>query len=129
MDGCIDNTSRVNFLQVVNGHTSSSTAHNLQNNHHSSSTTAPYHLNGFSNHHHPPMHNQDVYTNSDFDPDDSLEGTSVDDGDSDRDPTELDSPLQEFQKAEEVVAKIAKHLQVSRKWRNSIRKFGKEIRK
>ena len=57
-----------------------------------------------------------MYTNSDFDPNDSLEGTSVDDNESDKEYLDtnggVEHPLIEFQRAEEVVVKVAKHLQV-----------------
>ena len=62
-------------------------------------------------------YHNDVYTNSDFDPNDSLEGTSVDDNESDKEYLDtngggVEHPLIEFQRAEEVVVKVVKHLQV-----------------
>jgi hypothetical protein len=79
---------------ITNGHT----------HHHQEKCQGKAYLNGYHN---------DVYTNSDFDPDDSLEGTSVDDGDSDKEDLSSNSPLQDFLKAEDAVTKVAKHIQVA----------------
>ena len=58
------------------------------------------------------LHN-DVYTNSDFDPDDSLEGTSVDEPDLDIDAQKHRERLLVFKKAESVVSQVNQHLQDS----------------
>ena len=60
-------------------------------------------------------HAKDVYTNSDFDQDDSLEGTSVDDPDTADQNQALKAAgrMIVFKKAEEVVSHVAQHLRES----------------
>ena len=59
-------------------------------------------------------HHEDIYTNSDFDQDDSLEGTSVDDPESDNDALKQAGRMIVFKKAEEVVSHVAHHLRESK---------------
>ena len=71
-------------------------------------------INGHTNGH---LNGQakDVYTNSDFDQDDSLEGTSVDDPDTPDQNQALKAAgrMIVFKKAEEVVTHVAQHLRES----------------
>ena len=59
-------------------------------------------------------HIEDVYTNSEFEQDESLEGTSVDDPESDNDALKQAGRLIVFKKAEEVVAHVALNIRESR---------------
>ena len=59
-------------------------------------------------------HAQDIYTNSDFDQDDSLEGTSVDEPETkDNQALKVAGRMIVFRKAEEVVTHVAQHLRES----------------
>ena len=78
---------------------------------------------GHPSHHQPYLngHQSDVYTNSDFDPDDSsLEGTSVDEPESLSPEDDNNDALKQagrmlvFRKAEEVVSHVTRHLHESR---------------
>jgi hypothetical protein len=70
-------------------------------------------------HHYLNGHHSDIYTNSDFDPEDSsLEGTSVDEPESlspdDNDALKQAGRMLVFRKAEEVVSHVTRHLHDSR---------------
>ena len=69
------------------------------------------HVNG---HRIPNGHHGEVYTNSEFDHDDSLEGTSVDDPESDNDALKQAGRLIVFKKAEEVVSQVVTNIRESR---------------
>ena len=69
------------------------------------------HVNG---HRIPNGHHPDVYTNTEFGRDDSLEGTSVDDPESDNDALKTAGRLIVFKKAEEVVATVVQNIRESR---------------
>ena len=59
-------------------------------------------------------HAKDIYTNSDFDQDDSLEGTSVDEPETkDNQALKVAGRMIVFRKAEEVVSHVAQHLRES----------------
>ena len=62
----------------------------------------------------PNGHRGDIYTNADFDHNDSLEGTSVDDPESDNDALKQAGRLIVFKKAEEVVATVVTNIRESR---------------
>ena len=69
------------------------------------------HVNG---HRIPNGHHPDLYTNTEFGRDDSLEGTSVDDPESDNDALKAAGRLIVFKKAEEVVATVVQNIRESR---------------
>ena len=69
------------------------------------------HVNG---HRVPNGHHPDLYTNTEFGRDDSLEGTSVDDPESDNDALKAAGRLIVFKKAEEVVATVVQNIRESR---------------
>ena len=69
------------------------------------------HVNG---HRIPNGHHPDLYTNTEFGREDSLEGTSVDDPESDNDALKAAGRLIVFKKAEEVVATVVQNIRESR---------------
>jgi len=69
------------------------------------------HVNG---HHVPNGHQPEVYTNSEFDENDSLESLSVDDPEHDNDALKQAGRLIVFKKAEEVVATVVQNIKKSR---------------
>ena len=102
---------RTNGVATTNGGTNSQ--------HNSPKTNKPQNghpvINGHGLNGHLNGHAKDVYTNSDFDQDDSLEGTSVDDPDTADQNQALKAAgrMIVFKKAEEVVSHVAQHLRES----------------
>ena len=74
-------------------------------------------VNGHVNGHHPVMNghsHSEVYTNSEFDPNDSLEGTSVDDPESENEAVIKDERSEVFKSAGVVVTRVLHHLHTSK---------------